>query len=132
MTGSVIKKNPIMPRVTLYGIKNCDTVKKARHWLDANKVEYTFHDLRNDGIDESRINNWLDSLDGNVLLNRKSTTWRNLSDHDRAMADSDSSMAVLLAQNPTLIKRPVMEKADAVVVGFKAANYQQIFSTQKK
>ena len=130
MTGSVIKRTLTMPRVTLYGIKNCDTVKKARTWLDANKVKYEFHDFRSDGIDQSRINDWIKKLDANTLVNKKSTTWRNLSEDERAMADSVSSLLALLVENPTLIKRPVMEKADTVVVGFKADNYQLIFSNQ--
>jgi len=113
--------------ITLYGIKNCDTVRKACKWLDANGVEYHYHDFRKDGLTASKIKQWTKVVDWELLLNRRGLTWRQLSDDEKA--DLNKSTAVrLMAEKPTLIKRPVLEMGsevgDAVMVGFKEEIYQ--------
>lgn len=105
---------------TLYGIPNCDTVKRARAWLDEHKVAYTFHDFKKQGVPEAALDQWLQKPGWEALVNRRGTTWRKLDDDTRnAVVDAASARAVLLA-NPSLIKRPVVEwgaKA-AVTAGF--------------
>ena len=110
--------------ITLYGIKNCDTVRKACKWLDANGVEYHFHDVRKDGLTMSKVKQWTKAVDWEVLLNRRGLTWRQLSDDEKA--DLNKSKAVrLMAEKPTLIKRPVLElESEAVMVGFKEEIYK--------
>lgn len=109
---------------TLYGIKNCDTVKKARRWLDDRGVEYTFHDFRADGITAPQVQAWLDLLGWETLVNKRSTTWKQLDDTQRSHMSNESATAIIL-QQPTLIKRPVLEHNAAVHVGFKAEQYVQ-------
>jgi arsenate reductase len=106
--------------ITVYGIPNCDTVKKARTWLAAHKVDHRFHDFRKDGIDAKTLRQWLKEVGADVLINRRGTTWRRLSDADKAEAEG-ASAAELLAREPSLIKRPVFDLGDVRVVGFSAA-----------
>lgn len=108
---------------TLYGIPNCDTVKKARTWLAANDIAYTFHDFRKDGLTPDMIDIWLSHLDWDVLLNRRSTTWRGLDADVKNNIDLELAKSVML-DHPTLIKRPVLETDNGVMVGFKAEMYQ--------
>lgn len=112
---------------TLYGIKSCDTVRKARRWLDQQAVSYHYHDLRNDGIDAETINHWLTFVPWNNLLNTRSTSYRNLPAEDKQDLDEQRAIALMLAQ-PTLIKRPVLVMTDQVQVGFKAAEYEELFA----
>ena len=109
----------------LYGIKNCDTVKKARRYLDDNDVVYTFHDFRVAGLDEAMINNWLKSVTWDILLNKRSTTWRNIDQQDKDAITADSAITLMMA-NPTLIKRPVLETGNKVIIGFNKAMYEEI------
>ena len=103
-----------------YGIPNCDTVKKARTWLDERGTRYTFHDYKKEGADPARLAAWSDAAGWEALLNRRGTTFRALSDADKA--DIDRSKAIRLMQaNPSLIKRPVVEHPGGVLVGFDAA-----------
>lgn len=105
--------------ITVIGIKSCDTCRKALAYLKAKDIPHKFHDLRADGLDESSLLTWLDAVGWEVLLNRRSTTWRGLSDADKA--DMTTSKAKrLLTEHPTLIKRPVFEAGDQVYVGFSA------------
>ena len=110
----------------LYGIKNCDTVKKARRWLEANDVAYTFHDFRADGLEQSTIEGWLQKTSWEILLNKRGTTWRKLEDPRKEQLDETLAVELMLA-NPTLIKRPVMTRNDDCVVGFKEADYAAYF-----
>ncbi|AFU98276.1 protein yffB [Simiduia agarivorans SA1 = DSM 21679] len=110
--------------VTLYGIKNCDTVKKARKWLEQHQVEYRFHDFRADGITLPQIQAWHTEL-GDALINRRSTTWKQLTDAERSQAEAQP--AGLLLANPTLIKRPLLDTGTQRVCGFKADEYTTIF-----
>jgi arsenate reductase (glutaredoxin) len=103
--------------VTLYGIPNCDTVKKARTWLDANGVGYAFHDYKKAGIDAARLAEWIDRLGWEPLLNRAGTTFRKLPDADKADIDAGKAAALMLAQ-PSMIKRPVVEHPGGLLVGF--------------
>ncbi|MDO3385799.1 ArsC family reductase [Gilvimarinus sp. SDUM040013] len=116
-----------MSEVTLYGIKNCDTVKKARKWLDQADVAYHFHDLRSDGLSERQVQGWLAAVGTDTLINKRSTTWKGLNDIEKAQAlQADSATAILL-NNPTLIKRPVLECNGNVHIGFKAEHYHTLF-----
>lgn len=110
--------------ITLYGIKNCDTVKKARRWLDDNQVTYQFHDVRVDGIDAGLVNKWVTALGWETLVNKRSTTWKALDDSTKKSLDDRTVIDVILA-NPTLIKRPLLDNQRQYSVGFKANDYQR-------
>ncbi len=111
---------------TLVGIKNCDSVKKARKWLDSHGVAYTFHDLREQGVEKTELAQWLDAVGWETLLNRRSTSWKQLSDSDRSDVDRGKAL-VLMLTNPTLIKRPVLIAGKAIRAGFSEAEYRSIF-----
>jgi len=112
--------------ITIYGIKNCDTVKKARRWLEANDVAFQFHDFRVEGLDEKTINSWLSSVSWEILLNKRGTTWRNLDDPRKDQLDQATAIELML-KNPTLIKRPVLSNNSGCMVGFKEADYAAYF-----
>jgi arsenate reductase (glutaredoxin) len=118
--------------VTLYGIPNCDTVKKARTWLDANSIAYTFHDFKKAGLDAAQVNAWLKDVPWDVLVNRKGTTWRALSDERKAAIIDNASATALMLESPSVIKRPVLQRHDGqpTQVGFSDALYQQLFAIQ--
>lgn len=108
--------------VAFYGIPNCDTVKKARTWLEANGIGYTFHDYKKQGADPAKLAAWSDAVGWEALLNRRGTTFRALSDADKA--DIDRAKAIRLMQaSPSLIKRPVVELPDGLLVGFDAGEW---------
>lgn len=115
-----------MTLVTLYGIRNCDTVKKARAWLDGRGIAYDFHDYKTAGIDEARLRRWAGEVGWERLLNRAGTTFRKLPDADKAAIDEDKAVALMLAQ-PSMIKRPVVETEGALLVGFRAEAYEAAF-----
>lgn len=106
----------------MYGIRNCDTIKKARAWLEARGVGYAFHDYKVEGIDEARLRGWAAELGWEKLLNRAGTTFRKLSDADKLGLDEDKAVALMLAQ-PSMIKRPVLDVDGALTVGFKPEDY---------
>lgn len=111
--------------MTVYGIKNCDTVKKACNWLTKNNIEYQFHDFRKDGLNQAKIQHWLKMIDWESLVNRRGTTWRKLSEQEKN--DINKARAVkLMVEQPTLIKRPVIETGDQILVGFSEESYQQL------
>jgi arsenate reductase len=105
--------------ITVHGIPNCDTVKKARTWLDAQGVAYRFHDFRKDGLDAETLRGWMADAGWEKLLNRAGTTFRKLPEADRADLDAEKAVAIMLA-NPSAIKRPVVTGAGPVIIGFKA------------
>lgn len=109
---------------TVYGIKNCDTVKKALKWLDSNNIAYQFHDLRRDGVTKSDLQQWTDTVGWEVLLNKRSTTWRQLDDKDKNNIDVNKAITLMMT-NPTLIKRPVVTNGKTTLVGFKEADYKK-------
>jgi arsenate reductase len=111
--------------ITIYGIKNCDTMKKARAWLDKHGVDYAFHDYKTAGIERARLERWCDKVGWEALLNRAGTTFRKLPDKDKQGIDAGKAIALMLAQ-PSLIKRPVLDLGgDRLLVGFKPEVYQQ-------
>ena len=113
--------------ITLYGIPNCDTVKKARTWLQDHGIDFTFHDFKKQGLTPELVKAWLQDLDWTTLVNRKGTTWRNLPDERKAsIVDADSAMALML-ENPSVIKRPVVQGAGLVTVGFSPAAFEEKF-----
>lgn len=116
--------------LTLYGIVQCDTVKKARRWLDGHQVPYRFHDFRRDGLDARQLRGWLEDLGWQALLNRRSTTWRGLSESERTDPDATAAL-VLMLRYPTLIKRPVLVAGDRVLVGFDEQRYREITDTSR-
>ena len=109
--------------LTLYGIPNCDTVKKARAWLDSHGVAYAFHDYKKAGIDAASLSRWTDALGWETVLNRAGTTFRKLSDGNKADLDRDKAIALMLAQ-PSMIKRPIVEGDGVLVAGFKPDAWQ--------
>src|SRR4051795_956640 len=112
-------------RIAVYGIRNCDTVKKARAWLDGRGVEYRFHDYEADGIDMARLHRWCGEVGWEALLNRAGTTFRKLSSLEKDSMDEKRAMALMLAQ-PSVIKRPVVEVGGKLVVGFKPQLYESL------
>ena len=113
--------------ITLYGIKNCDTVKKARKWLDTNNIDYQFHDVREDALMADQVENWVALLGWEPLLNRRSTTWRQLDEADKNDIDAAKARALIMA-HPTLLKRPLLEQDGDYMVGFKQADYDEYFN----
>lgn len=116
----------------VYGITNCDTVKKARAWLDRRKVSYEFHDLRAESLTTKQVKTWLKDLGAEQIINKRSTTWKNLSAKQRRDAlNAEAAVALILAQ-PTLIKRPLLEKEERKHIqrlcGFKESAYLALFS----
>lgn len=122
--------DPTMTTTTLYGIKNCDTVKKARTWLESNDISFTFHDFRADGLAQKDVELWQQAVGKDALINKRSTTWKQLSDKQRTSFDGETLSAdamALVLDNPTLIKRPVLHSDKGTQVGFKADNYTSYF-----
>ena len=110
--------------ITLYGIKNCDTIKKARKWLEAQQLDYRFHDYRVDGLTQEQLTSWCDELGWQAQLNTRGTTWRGLSDEQKSDMDSQRAIALMLEQ-PALIKRPLLDTGSSRHLGFKEADYAQ-------
>lgn len=104
--------------ITVYGLKNCDTCRKARKWLDAEGLEHHFKDVRADGLNGETVNHWISAVGWEVLLNRRGTTWRKLGDSDKHAVDIDKARNLMM-EHPALIKRPVFEVNGQVLVGFK-------------
>ncbi len=113
--------------LTLYGIGSCDTCRKAKKWLEAESYDYEFHDLRDDGIDIKMLERWARRISWEKLLNTRSLTWRKLPEVDRAEMSKDKALSSMLDQ-PTLVKRPVLECSQFIAVGFSPENYKNIFA----
>jgi arsenate reductase (glutaredoxin) len=109
--------------ITIYGIKSCDTMKKARTWLDTHGVKYAFHDYKAEGIDKARLETWAAKVSWEVLLNRAGTTFRALADKDKQELTERKAIALMIAQ-PSMIKRPVLDLGGKLIVGFKPNIYQ--------
>lgn len=114
--------------IQFYGIPNCDTVKKARKWLDSEGLDYTFHDYKKEGANADDLARWADRAGWEVLLNRRGTTFRKLSDEEKADIDRDKAIA-LMVEHPSMIKRPVAETDDGnrVLVGFTQSEWENAF-----
>ena len=113
--------------ITLYGISNCDTIKKARRWLDGAGIDYRFHDYRKDGLAAEQLSRWCDELGWEALLNRRGTSWRQLPESLRDGIDRARAEQLMLAQ-PALIKRPLLDLGSGRKLGFKEADYQTYFA----
>lgn len=111
---------------TIYGIKNCDTMKKAMSWLDDHGIDYQFHDYKKSGFTEQQLKGWIREVGWEPLVNTRGTTWRKLPESDRADLDEVRSIALMLA-NLSLIKRPVLAHKGKLHIGFSAAEYEQLF-----
>jgi arsenate reductase len=121
-------RGSILP-VTIYGIKNCDTMKKARAWLDSHGVAYVFHDYKTEGIAKDKLKQWSDELGWETLLNRAGTTFRKLPDGDKEGLNERKALALMLAQ-PSMIKRPVLDLGGKLLVGFKPEIYTEKLTKQ--
>jgi arsenate reductase len=111
----------------IYGIKNCDTMKKARAWLDAHDIAYVFHDYKASGIDKAKLETWAKVVGWETLLNRAGTTFRKLPDTDKVGLTERKAIALMLA-TPSMIKRPVIEKGGKLMVGFEPDAYARAFA----
>jgi len=111
---------------TLYGIPNCDTMKKARKWLTDNGIEYEFHDYKKAGIDEATLRTWIDQVGWEVLLNRRGMMWRKVPQDVKDNIDESSAISLML-ETPSIIKRPVLRTGSELHVGFKPDQYAEIF-----
>ena len=118
-----------MKKIIMYGIKNCDSVRKAMKWLNEYNIKYQFHDLRSDGLSRARLEKWVLSTDYESVLNKKSTTWRKLSKETQKKNSSSEAIKLMLAQ-PTLIKRPILDVNGFIYIGFTAEQYDIIFSSK--
>ncbi len=110
----------------IYGIKNCDTMKKAMRWLDENNISYQFHDYRKNGLEKPLLELLEKKVGWQTLLNKRGTTWRKLDDNTKSSVDRNKALTLMLAQ-PAMIKRPVLVNAESALVGFSLEQYQQIF-----
>jgi arsenate reductase len=117
---------PTRKPVTIYGIKNCDTMKKARAWLDARGIAYAFHDYKAAGIARGTLESWVGAVGWETLLNRAGTTFRKLPEEDKDGLNENKAIALMLAQ-PAMIKRPVLDHGGALLVGFKPEAYAAAF-----
>lgn len=113
--------------ITLYGIPNCTTVKKARAWLATHQIDLPFHDLRKQGIDAATLQQWLAQVGRERLINRQGTTWRQLPDEIRTGIDSDAAAIRLMLDKPSVIKRPVLDLDGRITLGFDPTTYQSLF-----
>jgi arsenate reductase (glutaredoxin) len=111
--------------INIYGIKNCDTMKKARNWLESKKIAYHFHDYKAAGIDKATLDGWVKKVGWEILLNRAGTTFRKLSEADKSDITEKKAIDLMLAQ-PSLIKRPVLEAEGKIIVGFKPEEYKAL------
>ena len=111
--------------IQLYGIPNCDTVKEARLWLDARGIDYAFHDYKKEGADPARLEGWIAAAGLDAVLNRRGTTFRKLPDADKVKIETGDAVAVMVDQ-PSLIKRPVVEHADGLLVGFSESEWAAV------
>jgi arsenate reductase len=113
--------------ITMYGIKNCDTIKKARAWMDSHRVAYAFHDYKSAGIDRARLARWCDEQGWERICNRAGTTFRKLDDSQKAALDEQRAIALML-EHPSMIKRPVVEAGSRILVGFDPDTYRAAFT----
>jgi arsenate reductase (glutaredoxin) len=112
--------------ITIYGIRNCDTMKKARAWLEKQGVDYVFHDYKTEGIERERLEEWCKKVGWETLLNRAGTTFRKLPESEKASVDARKAVQLMLEQ-PSMIKRPVLDIDGKLLVGFKPEQYAKTF-----
>lgn len=111
--------------ITMYGISHCDTIKKARRWLEKNSIDYHFHDYRKDGLTKEQLSRWSDTLSWDALLNRRGTTWRKLPEDIKSTIDPVSAITVML-DNPAMIKRPLLVIGEQITLGFQPEQWQKM------
>ncbi len=116
-----------MNKITVYGIPNCDTTKKALNWFRKNKIDVVFHDFRQQGVSKDKLHNWSHQAGMNVVLNKRSTTWKNLDEKQQAQAENEEAAIRLLLDHNTLIKRPVIESGKELLIGFDEKKLSDIF-----
>lgn len=109
----------------MYGIPNCDTIKKAKKWLDSQDLSYEFHNYKKDGIDKSLLKQWVKAVGWETLLNKRGTTWRKLDDSVKHGVNEASAIEIMIEQ-PSIIKRPVLVAGDTIIVGFNESDYQEL------
>lgn len=115
--------------ITMFGIKNCDTIKKARKWLEAEGIEYQFHDYKKDGLSPEMLTGWVNDLGYEALVNKRGTTWRKLPDDVKDSIDEASAIKIML-ENTSIIKRPLLsDDANNKLLGFKAEQYQEFINS---
>ncbi|HQY28978.1 MAG TPA: ArsC family reductase [Burkholderiaceae bacterium] len=118
-----------MGDVVVFGIETCDQVRKARAWLRGHEIAFRFHDFRKDGLDRQRLSTWLGRVPWDSLLNRRGQAWRKLDPERRAAITDQTSAAELMLADPTLVKRPVLQAGDRIIVGFSETLYAGVFGT---
>lgn len=111
--------------ITLYGISNCDTIKKAKHWLKEHDIDFHFHDYKKMGVDAASLKQWSAELGYEKLLNQRGTTWRKLSDDDKANLDEEKAIRIML-DNTSIIKRPVLDTGKVRILGFDQSQYESL------
>lgn len=114
-------------KITIYGLATCDTTRAARKWLDAKGIAHGFHDVREDGLTKAQVEGWVRQLGWEKVLNKASTTWRELPEKVKDDVDQTKAIALLLS-HPTLVKRPVLDRGGELNLGFKPAKYEQLFA----
>ncbi len=111
--------------IKIYGIPNCDTMKKARKWLESNNLDYEFHDYKKQGVPEEKLQHWVKIAGWETVLNKRGTTWRKLDEDIKNNIDETSAIQVML-ENPSAIKRPVLEKDNMLLIGFREDEYKRL------
>ncbi len=114
--------------ITMFGIPNCDTIKKAKKWLEAEDIAYEFHDYRKQGVDEALVTEFCDALGWEIVLNKRGTTYRQLTQEQKDSLNEENAIN-LLVENPAMIKRPILKVNDQLHIGFKADQYSTIFNS---
>lgn len=110
--------------IEIFGIKNCDTMKKAFRWLDANNIAYTFHDYKKEGLDEATAKAWVDKLGWENVINKRGTTWRKLEEETKNTMDNENAVHIMISQS-SIIKRPLLKIDDSIILGFNIDEYTQ-------
>ena len=110
--------------IEIFGIKNCDTMKKAFRWLDEHNITYTFHDYKKEGLDEATAKAWVDELGWESVINKRGTTWRKLEEETKSTMDNENAVRIMMSQS-SIIKRPLLKIDDAIILGFSADEYTQ-------
>ena len=116
-----------MEEITVYGIPNCDTIKKTMEWFKKNKINFNFYDYKKEGIDKNKLTQWCSKVSWEILLNKKSTTWRSLSLSEQEKITSQSAAINLMIENTSIIKRPVIESGDKLFIGFDEVAFAKYF-----
>ena len=124
---TLVRNKRISMSTTLYGIKNCDTVRAARRWLEEHSIDFAFQDVRDTPLNAKQLTNWLDQLGLDAVVNKRSTTWKQLPAEQRDSLNPSSAVPLLL-EHPTLMKRPLLDTGSTLHLGFKAADYQALFA----